>query len=89
MAATHTIQVRLAKNQKDRLKILAEGAGFKTLSNYIRFMLLNPSIDMKLNRILEIVKDLQKKKSGLNSRPKSHSSNSSIHNFRKFFTDLI
>ena len=56
MAAIFTIQVRLTKNQKERLKVLADGAGFKTLSGYVRFMLFNPTFDIKLNRILEELK---------------------------------
>lgn len=61
MAAIFTVQVRLTKNQKERLKIFADGVGFKTISGYVRFMLFNPTFDLKLNKILEIVEDLQKK----------------------------
>ncbi|MBU0894562.1 MAG: hypothetical protein KKF48_02910 [Nanoarchaeota archaeon] len=57
---THTMQVRLTKTQGERLKILAEGAGFNTVSSYVRFMLFNPTFEMKLNRILEILKELKK-----------------------------
>jgi len=61
MVAIFTLQVRLTKNQKERLNVLADGAGFKTLSSYVRFMLFNPTFDIKLNRILEIVQELRKK----------------------------
>jgi len=54
------MQVRLTKTQGERLKILAEGAGFNTVSSYVRFMLFNPTFEMKLNRILEILKELKK-----------------------------
>jgi predicted DNA-binding protein len=59
MAAIFTIQIRLTKNQKERLKILTDGAGFKTISSYVRFMLFNPTFDMKLNKILEILEELK------------------------------
>jgi len=59
MAATSILQVRLTKNQRERLKILADGAGFNTVSSYVRFRFFNPSFDMKLDRILEILKELK------------------------------
>ncbi len=59
--ANYHLNVRLTKNQIERLRILADGAGFKTVCSYVRFTLFNPTFDMKLNRILEIVKELQEK----------------------------
>lgn len=59
--ANHHFHLKLTKMQKERLVALTEAAGFATMSEYFRFMLLNPSIDEKLNRILEIVKALQEK----------------------------
>lgn len=53
--------IRLTKEQKERLVALARGSGFNTTSSYVRFMILNPSFDMRFNRILEIVKDIQEK----------------------------
>jgi len=53
--------MRLTKNQKIRLIAMADAAGFKTISNYVRFILFNPTFDLKLNRILEIVKELREK----------------------------
>ena len=58
---TWDFHLRLTKEQKERLVALSRAAGFNQLSSYLRFMLLNPTFDMKLNRILEIVKDLQEK----------------------------
>jgi len=55
------INIKLAREQKERLIALAKGSGFNTISSYVRFMIFNPSFDMKLNRILEIVKELQEK----------------------------
>ena len=60
--ANYDFHLRLTKEQKQRLIALSEAAGFATMSEYLRFMLFNPSIDEKLNRILEIVKELQEKK---------------------------
>ena len=57
----YPFHLKLTKEQKERLVTLSRAAGFNQLSSYMRFMLLNPSIDMKLNRILEIVKELQEK----------------------------
>jgi hypothetical protein len=57
---THIMQVRLTKIQSEKLKILAESAGFNTVSSYVRFMLFNPTFEIKLNRILDILKGLKK-----------------------------
>ena len=57
----YPFHLKLTKEQKERLVTLSRAAGFNQLSSYMRFMLLNPSIDMKLNRILEIVKELKEK----------------------------
>lgn len=53
--------IRLTKEQKERLVALSKAAGFNQLSSYLRFMLLNPTFDEKLNRILKIVKEIQEK----------------------------
>jgi len=58
---TVILQVRLTKTQIERLRTLAEGAGFNTVSSYVRFTLFNPTFDMKLNRIIELVEKLQGK----------------------------
>jgi hypothetical protein len=57
----HLLQIRLDIQQKERLEALATASGFKSLSDYVRVNLLNPSIEMKLNRIMEM---LEKNKSG-------------------------
>lgn len=59
--ANHHFHLKLTKDQKEQLVALSRAAGFNQLSSYLRFMLLNPSLDMKLNRILEIVKDIQER----------------------------
>ena len=59
--ANYDFHMRLTKEQKERLIALANGSGFTTISGYIRFILFNPTFDIKLNRTLEIVKDIQEK----------------------------
>lgn len=59
------IHIRLTKDQKERLVALARGASFNSYSDYVRFILFNPTFDLKLNRILEIVKELQEKMNSL------------------------
>ncbi len=55
------LHIRLKKEQKERLVALARGAGFNSYSDYVRFILFNPTFDLKLNRILEIVKGIKEK----------------------------
>ena len=57
----YPFQMRLTKNQKIRLIAMADASGFKTVTGYVRFIMFNPTFDLKLNRILEIVKDIQEK----------------------------
>ena len=59
--ANYDFHLRLTKEQKQRLIALTKGSGFNHMSEYLRFMLFNPSIDMKLNRIIEILKNMEKK----------------------------
>jgi len=59
------INIRLTKEQKQRLVAQAKGSGFNTVSSYVRFMIFNPTFDLKLNRIIEIVKDIQEKVNSL------------------------
>jgi len=58
----HRLLVRLTKTQKERLRALTEASGYKTLSDYVRITLLNPSLEMKLNQILEILQKNEKQK---------------------------
>lgn len=44
------INIKLTKEQKERLIAMAKGSGFNTISSYVRFMIFNPSFDMKLFR---------------------------------------
>lgn len=61
MAKNYTLLVRLDKQQKERLKALASASGFKTMSNYTRYHLLNPSVEEKLNRIIKLLEEKKRK----------------------------
>jgi hypothetical protein len=63
-----SFHLKLTKEQKERLVALSRAAGFNQLSSYLRFMLLNPTFDEKLNRILEIVKDIQERINSQNKK---------------------
>lgn len=52
----HLLQIRLTCTQKKRLQMLAEVSGFTTVSAFVRSQCLNPSIDMKVNEILQLLK---------------------------------
>ena len=58
----HLLQIRVDIQQKERLEALASASGFKTISDYVRVNLLNPSLEMKLNKILEMLNKKEKKK---------------------------
>jgi Arc/MetJ-type ribon-helix-helix transcriptional regulator len=49
--------VRLTKTQKQRIQALAEASGYKSVSDYVRMTLLNPSIEQKLNNILSLLQE--------------------------------
>lgn len=51
---SHKLMVRLTPTQHKRIKFMAESAGM-TISNYVRNTLLSPSIEMKLNKILNLL----------------------------------
>lgn len=53
----HLLQIRLDVEQKKRLEALASASGFKSVSDYVRVNLLNPSIESKLNSILQLLQD--------------------------------
>ena len=52
--------VKLTKTQKLRIRMLTDASGYKSISDFVRFTLLNPSFEEKLNEILRIVKEIQK-----------------------------
>jgi hypothetical protein len=53
--ANHMVLIRVTKTQKERLKALAEAEGHKTVSDYVRTNLLNPSVEAKLNQIISFL----------------------------------
>jgi len=54
---SQTLLVRLTKTQKLRVQALAEASGYKSVSDYVRTQLLNPSIESKLNNILMLLQE--------------------------------
>jgi predicted DNA-binding protein len=58
----HLLQIRLDIEQKKRLEALATASGFKSVSDYVRVNLLNPSIEAKLNSILNLLQENKKQK---------------------------
>ena len=59
--ANHRLLVSITRNQKIRIRAMAEASGFATVSSFVRYNLLNPSLHEKLNEILRTVKELQEK----------------------------
>lgn len=53
MPKNHFLQIRLDVEQKKRLEALAIAEGFKSVSDWARYNLLHPSLEMKVNSILE------------------------------------
>jgi hypothetical protein len=53
--------VKLTKTQKLRIKMLTDASGYKSISDFVRFTLLNPSFEEKLNLILQSLKRLEEK----------------------------
>lgn len=64
----HLLQIRLDLKQKTRLEALASASGFKSVSDYVRVNLLNPSIEMKLNTILNLLQEDKKRNGKTNSK---------------------
>lgn len=52
----HRVEVLFTKQQKERLQFLAESSGFKTISSMIRHQCLNPSLELKINEILKLLR---------------------------------
>ena len=53
----HLLQIRLSKSQKERLEMLSQASGYKSVSEYVRFQCLNPSMELKINQILSLLQD--------------------------------
>ena len=61
LKSNYMLRVKLTTEQENRLKQLVSAEGCKTMSEYCRRRIFETlSIEMKLNKILEIVKNLQK-----------------------------
>ena len=49
----HRLLVRLTKTQKQRIKMLADASGYKSVSDFVRFTLLNPTFEQKFNELIQ------------------------------------
>jgi len=49
---THLIQLKVSKTDWERMKLRAKTHGFSTLSAFLKFCALNPSLEEKVNKIL-------------------------------------
>lgn len=58
MVNSKSILIRTTSEQHNRIKKNAEIGG-QTMSDYIRTVLLNPSLEAKVNRILELLFELK------------------------------
>lgn len=61
-------QIRLDKEQKERLEALASASGYKCVSDYVRITLLNPSIELKINKIITLLEQNKQKNEGYNGK---------------------
>lgn len=52
----HRLLVRLTKTQKLRIKMLTEASGYKSVSDFVRFTLLNPTFEEKFNELIDYSK---------------------------------
>lgn len=65
---TCLLQIRLDIKQKERLEALASASGYKSVSDFARVNLLNPSIEAKLNHILSLLEKKETKRGDENGR---------------------
>ncbi len=56
------VKIRVTESQNKRLRFLAEDSGFNTVSAYIRSQCLNPSMEVKLNQIIKMLKEKEGEK---------------------------
>lgn len=57
----YNLLVRITATQHNRIKALAEASGYKTISQFVRSQLLNPSIELKVNQILALLQEKKQK----------------------------
>jgi spore germination protein YaaH len=69
MSNVHTIQVRLTQTQKERVLLNAENAGYKTLSQYTRSLILERDLSSQ-----KMIKEIYEKimKEGYNNGKNKH-----------------
>lgn len=77
MVSNRRIQVRLTRDQYERLKNHSEVRGFGSLSAYIRFMALDQDLVLQ-QKLYEIHAHLLGGESGSKVRPKNRSQSSTL-----------
>jgi hypothetical protein len=45
--------VKLTKTQKQRIRMLTDASGYKSISDFVRFTLLNPTFEQKFNELIQ------------------------------------
>ena len=65
MVTSGDIRIRISEEQKQQLRNLAEGQGYKTISEYCRSKIFDSDLAMhtKINEILQILKKKNESKS--------------------------
>lgn len=56
----HFLMVRVDKEDKIRLEAMAKAEGFKSVSEWVRYNLLHPSLEAKVNKILQLLEPIKK-----------------------------
>lgn len=58
----HLLQILVDLKQMERLRALASASGFKSVSSYVRYQCLNPSLEANVNKILALLLKNESKK---------------------------
>lgn len=64
MVSNQFLMIRVTRIQKERVKMEAEAKGFRTISDYIRTVILEhePNFDIKFNEIYKKIMEGEKQK---------------------------
>lgn len=54
--------IRVDLQDKERLEAMAKAEGFKSVSEWVRYNLLHPSLEQKVNKILSLLETKNKVK---------------------------
>lgn len=63
MVTSQDIRIRLSKDQKQRLKNLAEAHGHKTISDFVRSKIFDDDLALhkKINKVIELLEQAEAK----------------------------